>query len=336
MRVDNFVILVPFTIPGEEVEVRLDKVHKNFAFGTLIKILQSSKHRLEPRCIYFGKCGGCQLQHMTYETQLKHKQQVIQDALKRIANIDVPLFPIRGAKEPFEYRRYIRLQRRENAIGFIGIDNKTLVEIEKCVIFSEEKISLKEGENTLFKSDEHVHQIWGLTIFSSPTAFLQNHKEQSEAIYREVTNQIKEVEPNHVLDLYCGIGVTSLLLAKEGIKVTGVELSAEAIALAKKSANYNKIIGVDFLATSCEKAIEQFASSDIILVNPPRTGLDKKVIEGIKRINPKHLFYISCMSQTLARDVEALGYRVHSGQAFDMFPQTAHVETLLHLIRECE
>jgi 23S rRNA (uracil1939-C5)-methyltransferase len=336
LRHHGFVIFICFCLPQEKVIVEIEKVYKNYATAKLIKIVLPSPNRVQPKCKVFGICGGCQLQHLSYEEQLKHKEEVVNDSIKKIAKIDSPHISIIPSPKIWAYRRHITLKRQGEKAGFIGVDNKTFIEIDECPIFDNNKFELLPGQTKLFKSNEHVHQIMDLTIFSSPNAFIQNHKEQSEAIYKDVVNKILNINPRKVLDLYCGIGITSILIAKNSIDCLGIELNKEAIELAKKSANYNKVDKVKFLAAPVEKVIHSQEKFDVILVNPPRTGLDKKAIEGIKKINPEHIFYISCMPQTLARDVQLLGYDIIQGSCYDMFPQTAHVETLLHLQRKSQ
>lgn len=331
MRHNGFVIFSPFTIDNEKVVVEVEKVYKNYALARLVHIIEPSLDRVKPKCRVFGVCGGCHLQHMSYEKQLKLKEEVVNEAIKNIGKIDSPFIPIKASSIQWGYRRHITLKRVGTKVGFVGIDNKTIVEIDNCPIFDEKKFELKPNQTKLFKSDSHIHDILGFTIFSSPNAFLQNHAEQSLAIYQDIVTSILAINPKQVLDLYCGIGITTLILAKNSIKCVGIELNKEAIELAKKNALHNGINNVQFIASSVEKVINAQDKYDVVLVNPPRTGLDKTVIEGIKKIDPEHLFYISCMPQTLARDVHLLGYEIVSGKAYDMFPQTFHVETALHL-----
>lgn len=334
LRHKGFVIFVPFALKDETIVLQIEKVYKNYAIGKLIKILKPSLHRVEPKCLVFGVCGGCQLQHLSYPEQLKHKEEVVNDAIKKIAKIDAPHIPIKGSFQNWAYRRHITLKRQGPKTGFIGIDNKTFVEVDNCPIFDDKKFDIKPNQTKLFKSNSHEHELLGLTFFSSPTAFLQNNKEQSEAIYLDVVSKVLLLNPTKVLDLYSGIGITSLLIAKNAIDCLGIELNKEAVELAKKNAQYNNIKNAKFIAAPVEKVIHSQMHFDVLIVNPPRTGLDKSVIEGIKKIKPTHIFYISCMPQTLARDVNLLGYEIIEGMAYDMFPQTAHVETLLHLKRK--
>lgn len=179
-------------------------------------------------------------------------------------------------------------------------------------------------------------EINGLFFRFSPKTFVQNHPEQSLKICRSIC-QLLSGQSRRILDLYCGFGMTSLLLAKEGHQVLGIEVNSEAIAFAKENAKRNQL-EVQFEQGDVEDWLPRFHDSrfDLILVNPPRTGLSNAVIEGILSLKPKEMIYISCMPATLARDLAkicCIGYQVNECKVYDMFPQTAHVETCVYLKR---
>lgn len=331
IRDQGLVIFVPFTIEDEIVEVEIIALFKNYASGKLKKLIESSPFRVQPKCPVYGRCGGCQLQHMHMDKQLEFKQKMIQESFHKIAKMDLPLFPITATSSPWGYRRHIRVKRKGPNIGFIGIDNRSFIEIDHCPIFSFEKLELEPGQRVVLKSKLLEMEVFGLSIHFSPQAFLQNNEEQSHLIYKKVYEKIMTLQPKKVLDLYCGIGIMSLLIAREGIKTLGIELNPTAIELAKKNAVLNHISCSKFISSSVEKCLPGLKDYEIVIVNPPREGLDPIALEALKLMGPKDIFYISCMPQTLARDVERLGYRIENGYAFDMFPQTMHVETLVHL-----
>lgn len=177
----------------------------------------------------------------------------------------------------------------------------------------------------------------GLQIFYSPFGFLQNHQEQSEAIYTFALQALKN--STRILDLYCGIGITSLLLARESKKVLGVELNPLAIALAKENSRINGLPSASFLSGAAETVVEECIGSftpDSVLVNPPKTGLDATVKQALLAPSIQQIVYISCHPPTLARDLSFFlekGFTLHQLQPFDMFPQTTHVETVCILKR---
>lgn len=177
----------------------------------------------------------------------------------------------------------------------------------------------------------------GLTFDYSPFSFLQNHIEQSTRIYLLILDLLQKSET--ILDLYCGIGVSTLLLAQSGKKVSGIEVNPTAIELAVKNAKINNLSHVPFFCSSAEDFTKSHIDSilpDALLVNPPKTGLDPIVKEALSHPCLKEIVYVSCHPPTLARDLAYLqiqGFILQSIQSFDMFPQTTHVETVVHLIR---
>lgn len=179
----------------------------------------------------------------------------------------------------------------------------------------------------------------GMTFEFSPFAFVQAHPTQSALLYIEVKKVIKRLNPARVLDLYCGIGVTSLVSTIEGASVLGVEGNPQAIECAKQNALKNGVKGVEFLcadvADVCGPKLKEL-SPDLVIVNPPRTGLDSRVRNALIKQPPRALLYISCMPPTMARDLSffaKLNFVPKECVVVDLFPQTTHMETLLLLER---
>jgi 23S rRNA (uracil1939-C5)-methyltransferase len=407
LRYRGFVIFIPFTATGDRVVCRITHVKRSFAKGELVEILKPSQSRVQPRCPYFGTCGGCQLQHLNQEAQLKYKFNAVNDALKRIGHLDFSTpFPVFSSPPYWSYRRHVTLQLQptENAFkaGYTAIDNQSLVIAQTCPIFNEPDqpiLSLLQllvsqlpnpqqhkGRVTLLKNHKHQfivffqfeigfkpelkaftsmlqknpllaglliqvprektlifgdiyceQEIEGLNFRFTPQAFIQNHSEQSSAIYRKICELAAQVPNRHILDLYCGFGITSSLLARQGHRVLGVEYNPISIEFAQANALKNRLKQVQFIAGSVEKNISSLLKKepfDLILVNPPRTGLSKEVVHYLLKAQPRHLLYVSCMPSTLARDLQLIceqNYKLKEGEIYDMFPQTAHVETLVYL-----
>lgn len=176
-----------------------------------------------------------------------------------------------------------------------------------------------------------------LSITFSPEAFIQNHPEQSSKIYRSIYQIAQSVAKGPILDLYCGIGITSLMMARVGYSVVGVESNREAIKLAQLNSKNNRAENVSFIKADVKeilpKLLEQYTPS-LVVINPPRQGLEKEIVKMLIRNSVKDIVYVSCMPATLARDLKEMcpeHYQVVACQSYDMFPQTAHVETVVHL-----
>lgn len=406
IRHEGMVVFIPFTAPGDIIKFRITKSKKGYAFGELVEVIHPSSQRITPKCPYFGRCGGCQLQHLNSAAQEGYKRLCVEDSLKRIGNLSIEKVPEVISKKPWEYRRKITLslQVREETIeaGYIGVDNRSHIVVERCPIFvSDEDDVIRDlqqvlkkltppphwdGKVSILKSNENSYlfhfqlsefpaqfsavikesllkyQKWsgvlattatetlafgdvhsfvdieGLSFTFSPKAFMQNHPELSLDIYRQITQTAASLKPKRALDLYCGVGISSLLLAKEGITVTGVESNTEAVSLAEQNAKANHLSAI-FLKASVEDVIRGLLAKsqpDLVIVNPPRTGLDSKVTQALLASSCKWIIYVSCMPPTLARDLRILSerFQLQSVQPYDMFPQTAHVETVVLLTKK--
>lgn len=401
IRHNGLVVFIPFTAPGDTVRYSIEKTKRNFAQGSLQEIITPSPLRTFPRCPYFGTCGGCQLQHLTYAEQIDAKRQWIDDAIKRIGNIaDVSVPPVVAATDQWAYRRRINLVIKPKGniyqAGYISVDNTSLLPTTECPIFApidDPVISslqnfvrmlkpannddaratlLKSGHETYivhfdfkllpdniedalshlapsfesitfsspkkhlqFGKANHTFDIDGLTISFSPKAFIQAHAEQSLNIYKAIEATAQKQRPNNVLDLYCGIGISSLFIARHDIPVTGIEFNSEAIRLAKHNAKANKITNAQFLTADVGKILEKHLKEntyEFAIINPPREGLTPEILKILTQQPIKTLIYISCMPSTLARDLKTLcqnKYSIASVQGYDMFPQTIHVETMV-------
>lgn len=359
LRKDGFVLFVPFTLPQEEVEVEVTSLKKNYGEAKLLQVLKPSPERVEPHCPYFGVCGGCQLQHMSYPAQLEHKRQIIQESFAKIGKMEIPPVEIVAAPKQYGYRERITLHIQGLEVGYRGCDPSQFVPISMCPIFLDEPSSLfdkikshltpdSEGRVEVLKTPNdfllHFHfknrpedviekEILGLKIQYTSGMFIQNYFEQSVKLYQEI---VSKVTTSPCLDLYSGIGITSLLLAKRGIETTGVEYNKGAVKAARNNQTLNQLKTATFIASDVLTALKgklKDKKFESMVVNPPREGLTKEIIS---HLGAPQLIYISCDPATLARDSQEIlkrGYRLKSVKAFDMFPQTAHVETLVHFLK---
>ncbi len=206
-----------------------------------------------------------------------------------------------------------------------------LLEISLGVYIQTPEKTLQKGLSDLSFTHQNLHFSY------SPFGFVQNHPEQTENILDLILSLLKNSKK--VLDLYCGIGVSTLLLANQGKDVIGIEISPESIRLAKENGVNNNLPQVPFFCGSAEIEAKKVLSSflpDSILVNPPKTGLDPEVRNLLNFLSVKQIVYVSCHPPTLARDLaflQTLGFTLCFLQSFDCFPQTTHVETVVQLVR---
>lgn len=193
-------------------------------------------------------------------------------------------------------------------------------------------------EQVIYGDPYCEQKIEDLIFRFTPQAFIQNNLEQSTNIYRHLSALLSERPSKLILDLYCGFGVTSLLLARQGHHVIGIESNPDAIRFAEENSRLNHIKQAEFIQGDVEKILPKWlkthAQPDVILMNPPRTGLTKPIIQSLLKARAEEMIYISCMPTTLARDLNLLckeSYTIEQCMIYDMFPQTAHVETFIHL-----
>ncbi|RQD67356.1 MAG: 23S rRNA (uracil(1939)-C(5))-methyltransferase RlmD [Tindallia sp. MSAO_Bac2] len=180
----------------------------------------------------------------------------------------------------------------------------------------------------------------GLEFQISPHAFYQVNPVQTEVLYDQVVKLADLKGDETVLDLYCGIGTISLLLAQRAGKVIGVESVEAAVEDARINAENNQIVNTEFYAANAEKILPELASQsvkpEIIVVDPPRKGCDKEVLEAMVKLNPSKIIYVSCNPSTLARDLRFLEdnvYKTEMVQPVDLFPNTVHVEMVVLMSR---
>ncbi len=426
-RIEGFTVFVEGALIGEEVSVLIMKLKKQFAFGKLVEILKPSEERVEAVCPVAKWCGGCQLQHLSYASQLAYKTKKTQDALERIGKLEgVTVLDTIGMQDFWHYRNKAQFpvgvgKNNEIEIGFYAKHSHRIINTKNCYLQQEKNtevlaivrefleefqikpydeetgkgtirhiltrtsrtknemmicfvvngndfpkrkilverlkavdgvVSIVLNENrkrnnvimgekikTLYGKDTISDSMDGLYFDISALSFYQVNPVQTEVLYGKALEFADLKGEEIVLDLYCGIGTISLFLARKAKKVYGVEIIPQAIEDAKKNALNNQIDNVEFLVGDASDVVVQLQQErkiefDVIVVDPPRKGCDKMVLDTIVALKPKTLIYVSCNPSTLARDVAQLkeaGYEVEQVQAVDQFPMTTHVEAVLKM-----
>ena len=202
-------------------------------------------------------------------------------------------------------------------------------------------VILGEEYRTLWGRDYLEEELCGLTFRLSVPSFFQINRAQTQRLYQTALEFAGLTGKETVLDLYCGIGTISLAMAGRAGKVIGAEIVPQAIEDARDNARRNGVENAEFFCGDAgqvaQKLGEDGVQPDVICVDPPRKGLAPQVPEILAGMAPRRIVYVSCDPATLARDVKRLGelgYGVERGQAVDLFPRSAHVETVLLLTRE--
>ncbi len=387
-RHEGKVIFVPYALLGEEVLVEIVQDKGRYARARLLEVVRPSPDRVEPRCPHFGTCGGCQWQHVSYEAQLRFKEQILHDQLERIGEISKPtLKPSLGARDPWFYRNHAQFHlNEEGRLGFLTFRGWEVVPIKVCYIMHPlidevfraldlafpqlKRVSIKVGTRTGQKllilemeedvipalevdeplscveflsdgtlltlvGDSHiVEEARGRYFRISAASFFQVNTKQLERLIEVVWGYLAPEGHEVLLDAYCGVGTFGLSLAGEVGQVIGVEESDGTLADARFNAQEGE--NVEFIGGRVEDILSDLVKVDVAILDPPRPGCGREVINHLARLAPAKIIYVSCDPATLARDIKRLregGYHLVEAQPVDMFPQTYHIEAVALLER---
>jgi 23S rRNA (uracil1939-C5)-methyltransferase len=214
------------------------------------------------------------------------------------------------------------------------------------VVSVQQNINTSEG-NQIFGRDtlkmlgttDLLDQVGEIRLRISPTSFFQVNNEQAARIYELVRRWAALGKEESALDVYCGIGGIALHLARDAGRVIGIEVAEEAVRNARENARENGLRNCTFFAGDAAELVEdlrlKFPPGQVAVVNPPRAGCDRPVLEALAKLAPRTVVYVSCNPETLARDLavmETLGYRTVEVRLVDMFPQTPHIESVARLV----
>lgn len=417
-RIDGQVVFVHGAIRGETCDVLVMKVLKNAAFGKIAALVEPSPARRTPDCPYYGRCGGCNFRHMSYDEELWAKRARVQDALTRIGGAEVTVEEILGAEQPLHYRnKSIYPISPAGEVGFYRARSHQVVDVEHCLIQKPEADALAQavrdyiarfrvepyneatgrgllrhlyvrtscrgeslacllvngsrlpheqelvdmlraaapgvcgvvlGENTrrgnailgdryrtLWGRDYLTDTLCGLELRLSVPSFYQVNHDQAQRLYEKALEYAGLTGRELAVDLYCGAGPITQVLARRARHVIGGEIVPEAIRDAEDSARRNGVENVEFLCGDASRLAAELRQRglrpDVICVDPPRKGLAPDVVEAAASMEPERIVYVSCDPATLARDAARfapLGYLPVRACAVDLFPGTAHIETV--------
>lgn len=365
-------VFLPFVIPGEKIKFKIIEGTKKPVMGELMEVIDASNARREPPCPVFGKCGGCQLQHIAYKTQLKLKREIVQETFSRIAKMEIKVEPMIPSPSHLNYRSRIKLRVRKGVLGYLSRGGKNFVPVNYCHIARKEintamklaqdiieKHGPTEVEFLLLDNDVyailkefHSTQTYKIPLESLQTleknwiptedfqpVFQQVNEEQNETLKALVENSVRVLKPKLAVELFCGDGNLTEALVPHCQEIVACDVDEQAITIAKtRFKTENKKIKFFHLSAEglLEKLISQGAIPDFLLLDPPRTGA-KSVIPLITDLQPPCIFYVSCNPPTIARDLALLyqyDYIAEKISPLDMFPQTAHIELITQIFRQ--
>lgn len=361
-RHEGQVIFVRHAIPGERVLVEITEKTSKFLRGNAVEILESSPYRVQPLCTYarWDGCGGCDFQHIKLEYQRELKTQIIKEQFQRIAKkeISCPIEAVEPA-DGLHWRTRMDFTVSENRkLALFKARSHDVIEIDSCAIADsrmniseinaqklprgskvdvaisrsgKQSIAIENRENFEL-IDEGIDQILSI----SPQSFWQSHISAPRTLIDAVADFSDIQAGDHVFDLYGGVGLfTSDAVKRVGVagRVTLIELDGQAITDAHR--NFAEYDTVEIVENSVDRALKKYARADVIILDPPRSGAGKNVVEQIVKLTPRVITYVSCDPASLARDCayfEERGYRMAAIRAFDLFPMTQHMECVARFI----
>jgi 23S rRNA (uracil1939-C5)-methyltransferase len=366
-------VFVNYTAPGDLARIRIKTLHKNWAEAELIAIEEPSPCRVAPPCPLYGRCGGCSLQHISYETQLAEKKTVLKDAFAHIGGFGALPEITTVPSPPYAYRNRVRL-RRDPASGkpaFKGRWSGELVPVDDCPVAC-------EGIRRFLQDDPHDTPdaasftlyargdvflcdvpdpryrrrgsvpILGRELALDAGAFFQSNAVMLERLIPALPAAAEKAGPHlPAADFYCGVGTFAAFLRDRFQRVDLFEADRAALTLARinvsdPARNQADNDGGRFFAGTDSLWARDFlrgkaGAYGFAALDPPRAGLSRPFRDCLAAKGPPVLAYVSCDPASLARDCRTLcggGYRIESLAFYDFYPQTPHIESLTILTRE--
>ncbi len=336
-RYQGLVVFVPYVIPGEKVRVKLVEVKTDYAKAELLEVLESSVHRRTAPCEYYGKCGGCDWQHMTYPAQIGSKKQVLESVIQRQKVPWPHEVRILAADQEWGYRNRIQVHDTGSEVGFRQKESHITIPIEKCLI-AEPSVNKQLSELV----PKNVGRLEIRSTVDNLSGFEQVNSAQNEKLLSWIEDTTKKFKPKTILDLYCGSGNLSFpAMRSPGLEsLVGVESHANSVAKANSFAKKSKLTYLsEFIAKRVRTYLASLKDSPaLIILDPPREGAGTQVMSRLHELNAKRLIYVSCDPMTWARDVKHLlkldpNWQLKEFMGLDLFPQTHHIEILSVLSR---
>lgn len=367
-KINDMVIFIKGALLNEKVKVEVIDRKKNYLIGKIIEIINKSKYRIEVECKYNDLCGGCSFLHTTYNNEKNIKTKY----LEKLFNRKIDYLNINNI---YNYRNKVVLHVYEGKLGFYNDKTHDLCEIDSCLLLNpkinltilnlkkynlsdvyeimirciNDKIMINIKSNTdnininniecdslyindkFIKGNEYlIDEINNYKFSIYPNSFYQINKEGMTNIYNQASNYLGNY--NSLLDLYCGTGTIGIWVNNNKGKITGIEINKSSIKNANINLKLNNIKNIKFICNDAKNVKDKF---DSIIVDPPRSGLSKSVINYLNNSNSNKIVYISCNPNTLKRDIDLLSnYELKEISYTDMFPRTRHVECVTLLCRK--
>ncbi len=370
------VVLIPYTLAEETILADVGAQEKGVLRGQLVRVEMPSPARIEPRCPYFTLCGGCHYQHAAYDPQLAAKREILEETLLRFARLTAPGPIETVSGEPWQYRNRIQLHFEDGRMGYRAARSRQLFEIDHCPISSPKLNECIGKFAAMVKSPRWPRFLRTLELFTNEESVQLNVVETERPVAKRFFEWCaEEIQPlvagplNYAgfqvskgsffqvnrflidrlvdevvgpeagataLDLYAGVGLFTLPLARRFQRVIAVESGTGAVRdLAANAAGIEQTIEAG--KSTVAQFLETFAEScDLVVADPPRSGLGKLVVKRLIALAPRRIVIVACDPATLARDLVPLleeAYVIEKMTLIDLFPHTYHIETVAKLKR---
>jgi 23S rRNA (uracil1939-C5)-methyltransferase len=365
-RMEGMAVFVPFTVRGETVEVEIVHVAKRFARARLRNVTVAAAGRVEPPCPWFGRCAGCQYQHMAYAEQVAAKEEQVRSLLARLGGLPSQVVePMVAAPQPWAYRSRITLHGPGRP-AYVGVQHDDRIPVTACPIAAAE-INVALGQwaadsgRQLADADltlalDAAGRVWesigrddrwmscrlGGQEFQVPVVgFFQVNPAVADLLVERVIERVRARVPACFIDAYAGVGVFGLLVAPWVERVWAIESDIKLSRAARRNARKHAAGRMRVMHEAAESALPKLlpdlsGEPVMVLLDPPRKGCNEKVLHALCAHPVDRVLYVSCAPDRLARDARYLcgnGYRLTRATPFDMFPQTAHIEVLAEFVR---
>jgi 23S rRNA (uracil1939-C5)-methyltransferase len=325
----GFVVFVPFSAESDRVRVRITERKAHHARGEIVDILQPGTGRAAPPCPYYGRCGGCQYQHLTYAEECRLKESQVREAFARVGKLpEAPILPLIAGANPYGYRNRITVHAEAGKVGFRAVNGRDLVDVRECLL-ARPDVGAQLTRLRAGRPAEGHYSLRDSTV--PPSGFFQANHDLRDTLRGLIAGALPERGAT-LLEGYCGGGFFTESVAGRFQRVVSVDNDPRTLLDARRlglgNVEWCEADAGYTLPEELRALTDATGPETSVLVDPPREGLPVRLTEALA-INPVgHLVYVSCDPATLARDARMLSktYRLVSVQPIDLFPRTAQIE----------
>lgn len=355
-RYEGAVIFIRHAIPGESVKVAITSVGSSFNRADVVEVLTPSTDRVDAPCKYANRngCGGCDFQHISTSRQRELKSEVISEQFARIAKMEVKV-EVEKVSEDLGWRTQTIIgSDKKGRAGFYASRTNTIMAIDHCPILHpsvgydqiaqrswapDSRIEVSAGSSSAprlscagrIEGDEkQLYTVGKFKYQVSPGSFWQSNINSPQVLVEIVREFADPKSGDHIIDLYGGVGLFARDLLDHVGPTGKIDLiEGSKTATADAAVNFAAFENVKIYTGDVEKIIPRFPSADVIVLDPPREGAKKLVIDSIVATRPRAIVYVACDPAALARDSAFLrdaNYTIVKIRALDLFPMTHHIE----------